>query len=226
VLSGHSYGGLFTTYAFYKKPNLFQAHFITSPSLFWENGKTVKELIKFIEQNPNHKNFIYMNIGNEGNPESESAEGVEMLKGVQMIESALTSLNPPNLRYKFEYFKDEPHQNTPIYGAIGALRGLYPQWSIPYKTSLAGYESVINHFRQLTAQYGYQIEPKGWQMYDEGVAQLIHLNNPSEAVKYFNFNISRDQFSDDSRRHVIDAYIQLEQKDKARQELLEKISTL
>lgn len=243
VLSGHSYGGLFATYAFYKKPNLFQAHFANSPSLFWENGKTVKELIKFVEQNPNHKNFLYMNMGNEGNPESGSPEGVEMLKGVQMIESALTSLNAPNLSFKFEYFSNEPHQTTPIYGAIGALRGLYPQWSIPYKTSMAGYESVMEHFEQLSNKYGYKIEAKGWQIYDEGVAQLTFLNNPSEAIKYFNHNVSRDPLSDGSRKKIVDAYVQLgkvekalehlrvlisrdDLEDKERQTLLEKISTL
>ena len=215
ILSGHSYGGLLVSHSFHKRPNLFQAHFANSPSVFWESEKTVSDLIKFVKTNPMHKNFLYMNIGNEGNPESDSPEGVQMLSGIQKIERELANLNTPNLRYKFEYFREEPHQNTPIYGTIGALRGLYPQWSIPYETSVEGYESVLAHFKKLSTLYGYQIEPKSWQMYDEGIGQLSYLENPAEAIKYFSYNISQEPSEYSSRLHIVDAFVKLGKKQEA-----------
>lgn len=38
ILAGHSLGGLFTTYALVKKPELFSDYFIFSPSLWWDNS--------------------------------------------------------------------------------------------------------------------------------------------------------------------------------------------
>ena len=222
ILSGHSYGGLLVSHSFHKKPDLFQAHFAFSPSVFWNNGQTVSDIIKFIKKNPAHRNFLYMNIGNEGNPESDSPEGKEMLSGVQQIESAFANLNTQSLRFKVEYFPNEPHQNTPIYGVIGALRALYPQWSVPYQTALEGYESVLAHFNELSTLYGYNIEPKEWEMFDEGLGQLHYLQNPAEAIKYFSYNIKQDPTTYRSRVHIIDAYLQLGNKQKA----LEQVNML
>ena len=222
ILLGHSYGGLLVSHSFHKKPDLFQAHFAFSPSLFWNNGETVRDIIKFIKKNPAHRNFLYMNIGNEGNPESDSPEGKEMLSGIRQIESAFEDLNTQSLRFKVEYFPNEPHQNTPIYGVIGALRGLYPQWSIPYKTALEGYESVLAHFNELSTLYGYNIEPKEWEMFDEGLGQLHYLQDPAEAIKYFSYNIKQDPTTYRSRVHIIDAYLQLGNKEKA----LEQVNML
>ena len=138
-----------------------------------------------------------------------------MLEGVQSIENVFASLDTPNLVYRFEYLHQEPHQNTPIYGAIGALRGLYPQWSIPYKSSVEGYQSVLGHFNHLSALYGYNIKPKAWQMYEEGIAQLNFLDNPHEAAKYFNYNIRRAPNDSVSRALLVDTYIKLGNKQEA-----------
>lgn len=219
ILSGHSYGGLLVAQSFYKKPHLFQAHFAHSPSLFWNNSQVPNALIDFIQANPTHKNFLYMNMGNEGNPESESPEGLKMLQGVQSIETVLKKISPDNLDFKFEYFDQEPHQTTQIYGALGALRGLYPKWSVPYKTSLAGFDAFTAHFDYLTKRYGYTIEPKSWQIYDEGVAQLEFLNNPEEAIRYFKYNLERDPSLFEERKFIIDALTRLGQTEDAKSHL-------
>lgn len=209
ILSGHSYGGLLVAHSFHKKPNLFQAHFSSSPSIFWNNGQTATDIVEFIKKNDKHKNYLYMNIGNEGKPESDSPEGVLMLDGIKKIESEFAKIDTPNLRYTFEYLPDQPHQVTQIYGIIGALRGLYPQWEVPYKASVEGYESVLEHFSELSTLYGYKIEPKEWQMFDEGLGQLTFLENPSEAIKYFDYNIKRDPSTYRSRFYIVDALLKL-----------------
>lgn len=229
MIAGHSYGGLFVTHAFSKSPNLFQAHFAFSPSLFWNKSKTSDDLISFITKNPTHKNYLYMNIGNEGDPTQKSPEGLQMQQGIKKIEQRLKSLNTPSLRYKFDYLPNETHQTTPIIGAINSLRDLYPNWPVPYKSSQEGYKSVMQHFSQLTKMYGYAIEPKWWQIYDEGIYQLNKNNNPAEALKYFHYNVERDGEDLSSRRFIVDAYIALDDKEKALlqlETLLEKTTEL
>ena len=43
IISGHSLGGLFSIYAMHSKPELFQAHFAFSPSLWWHKKVIFKE---------------------------------------------------------------------------------------------------------------------------------------------------------------------------------------
>lgn len=217
ILSGHSYGGLFVMHTFHTKPDLFQAHFAYSPSLFWGDNATVKNVISFLKNNKQHRNFLYMNIGNEGNTELWASEGIPeqatksgkaMLEGVLAIEKALQLNRQPNLDYKVETFFDEPHQTTQIYGTVSSLRNLYPQWDVPYKSYLEGFKSVMEHFSWLTEKYGYQIEAKFWQMNDEGEYLLNEKNNPTEAIKYFNFNLQRSPESITTLANLVNAHIE------------------
>ena len=207
ILSGHSFGGLFVMHAFHKQPEIFQAHFAFSPSLFWGDKQTVKSVISFLENHKQHRNFLYMNIGDEGNPEQESEEGMAMLEGVVSIEKELQKNNQPNLDYKVEKFFDEPHQTTQIYGTVSSFRSLYPMWDVPYKCYLDGFVCVLNHFKWLTRKYGYQVDPKDWQINDEGEYQLNEKNNPTEAIKYFNYNLQRNPESISTLANLVDAHI-------------------
>ena len=81
---------------------------------------------------------------------------------------------------------------------------------------------MLAHFNELSTLYGYNIEPKEWEMFDEGLGQLHYLQNPAEAIKYFSYNIKQDPTTYRSRVHIIDAYLQLGNKQKA----LEQVNML
>ena len=48
ALAGHSLGGLFATYAYYAKPELFKGVVALDPSIFWNEGQAVRELSAFL----------------------------------------------------------------------------------------------------------------------------------------------------------------------------------
>lgn len=49
ALFGHSYGGLFTLYAFLTKPNSFNYYFAASPSIWWDDHVILQKLEAFIQ---------------------------------------------------------------------------------------------------------------------------------------------------------------------------------
>lgn len=226
VFSGHSYGGLLITYAFYAKPNLFNAHFAFSPSLFWDDLSVAKSLVSFTNKQQKHHNMLYINIGNEGNPESESAEGKGMLEGVKYIDKGLRQGAPTRLRYKIDYYPEEPHQVTQIIGTYKALRHLYPSWDIPYKAYLSGYEAVAAHFASLSEMYGYTIQAKDWQLSDAANYELGERNNPAEAIKYMQAALAQHPDSIGYKSTLAMAYEKNGELSKALKLLKEIVSTI
>ena len=73
ILSGHSLGGLLTISAIQSRPQLFNAHFAFSPSLFWDDSFTLNKTIEFLQQSKGYRPYLYMNIGSETG-EMRSAE--------------------------------------------------------------------------------------------------------------------------------------------------------
>ncbi|WOI38684.1 alpha/beta hydrolase-fold protein [Alteromonas sp. CI.11.F.A3] len=184
IFSGHSFGGLLVAHAFYSAPDLFDAYFAFSPSLFWDEKLVAKSLVSFTGQQQSNHSVLYLNIGNEGNAEVKSPEGKAMLEGVEFIDTALSQHTPKGLRYKIDYFSQEPHQVTQIIGTYHAFRHLYPSWDVPYEAYLSGYDAVAAHFASLSELYGYHIVAKDWQLSDAALYELHERNNPNEALKY------------------------------------------
>lgn len=184
IFSGHSFGGLLVAHAFYSAPDLFNAYFAFSPSLFWDEKLVAKSLVSFTANQQSNHSVLYVNIGNEGNAEVKSPEGKAMLEGIKFIDNALGQHTPKGLRYKIDYFSQEPHQVTQIIGTYHAFRHLYPLWDVPYEAYLSGYDAVTAHFASLSNMYGYHIVAKDWQLSDAALYELHERNNPNEAIKY------------------------------------------
>ena len=63
LLEGHSFGGLFSTYALMKKPELFDAYIIQSPALWWNKEEMTEKAKVFFKSNTSLDKSIYFGIG-------------------------------------------------------------------------------------------------------------------------------------------------------------------
>jgi predicted alpha/beta superfamily hydrolase len=63
VLSGSSYGGLFTLYALFEKPELFQAYVAISPAVGWDDHYLSKRERNFHKAHPNLDRRVWLSIG-------------------------------------------------------------------------------------------------------------------------------------------------------------------
>jgi hypothetical protein len=103
-ITGHSFGGLFTTYCFINSDGYFTRFGISSPSLWWDSEKLLnKASSQFIENKtwdlPRTKVFI--SVGEK--------EGKSMVPTMVKFSSYLESKNYDNIDLKWKIFYEESH---------------------------------------------------------------------------------------------------------------------
>lgn len=214
IFSGHSFGGLLVMHAFHSRPNLFQAHFAFSPSLYWNNKETAKKTIDFLANTKQFSNYLYLNIGNEGLL-SDNHKGLAMRTAFQEIETNLQKSKPENFLYKIDFFENEKHQTTPVIGQFHAFRHLYEPWYIPLQPLENGLTAVKQYYQMLSDRYGYEIKPYKNIIDEAGYYQLTTKNDTSEAVAFFKDNISNFPTCASCYNSLADAYEKAGEIDKA-----------
>ncbi len=104
MLIGQSLGGLFATEVLLKKPQLFSAYVIVSPSLWWDGGSLLSySTTALAGRKPLPK--VYIAVGKEGlgpgiPPRSMEADVRSLGKRLQSV---------PGLKLKFDYLPAEDH---------------------------------------------------------------------------------------------------------------------
>lgn len=214
ILTGHSFGGLLVMHAFHSRPNLFQAHFAFSPSLYWNNKETAKSTMDFLTRTKQFSNYLYMNIGNEGLL-SDNPRGLAMRSAVQELEAMLQKSKPDNFLYKIDFFENEKHQTTPVIGQFHAFRHLYEPWYIPFEPLKNGLTAVKQYYQMLSDRYGYEIKPYKHIINEAGYYHLTTKNNTNEAIALFKTNISNFPTCANCYDSLADAYEKSGEIDKA-----------
>jgi len=104
LLEGHSFGGLFSTYALMEKPNIFDAFIIQAPALWWNKEEMTAKAKTFFKSNSKLDKAIYFGIGGGDGWGMRQ----ELKRYVQVIEE-----NPQkNLQWKHEEVGDEDHDTS------------------------------------------------------------------------------------------------------------------
>lgn len=188
IISGSSLAGLFVLHSFHTKPDLFQAHFAYSPSLFYNDRQTTKDVVSFLKNTKEHKNYVYINIGDEG-LKSDHPSGIGMRSSVKEIMQALDSTVPKGLIYKVDFFDNEKHITTPVVGNFQALRDLYEPWYVPFEQFSNGLNAIIEYYDMLSNRFNYAIKPLESLIDQAGFYQLRTKDSPDEAIALFKLNI-------------------------------------
>lgn len=104
ALTGHSYGGLFTSWTMLTKPNLFNGYIIVSPSL-WYNDKMMFRIKDSLDQIKNTTK-VYCTVG-----EREANNQWNMPEDLKRFVENLNSRNIRKLNLKMEIGKNETHNS-------------------------------------------------------------------------------------------------------------------
>jgi len=150
MLSGHSFGGLFVTYAMIEKPHLFSAYFAQSPFLDAVRGTPiVTRMEKFLEDYPKYYGFYYMNIGNEPNLEQNFAR----------MKKLFETKAPKSFIWYAERKPLKTHMTTRLVGQYNALERFFVKdWVMSQKTIVSRkYAGVKTHIDDLSKKYGYKV---------------------------------------------------------------------
>jgi len=105
LLEGHSFGGLFSTYALMNKPELFDAFIIQAPALWWNKEEMTAQAKEFFQSDISLDKTVYFGTG--------GAEGWGMRQELARYVDVIKQSTPKNFRWKHEEIPgDEAHDDS------------------------------------------------------------------------------------------------------------------
>lgn len=153
VLWGHSFGGLFSTYALLTRPQAFDAYLAISPSLHWDAQALPKRFERAGSKARTAAYFFLCWGDNEPRIQPASEQLVSVLK----------SHAPAGLRWDRRYYPGEDHRSTPHRSLHDALEAVFAGWALPSRRqnrdvqfSLA---EVDAHYTALSKKFGFTVTP-------------------------------------------------------------------
>lgn len=106
TLVGHSYGGLFASWALQERPDLFNRFLIVSPSLWYADRLIISREQQLRTTRLPRRTRVYLAVGSwEEQPEN----GGHMVTELQRFATQLTDRDDPNLTVLHRVFEDETH---------------------------------------------------------------------------------------------------------------------
>jgi len=151
VLIGHSYGGLFATYALITRPEIFNAYLAISPSLWWDQQSLVKGTQDFLASHKDLRADLFVTLGNEGG---------QMLGGYWRFSAALGEARPPNLRWQLHRWPEETHGSVPLRSTHEGLQAIFDGWYVHDPMALydtVGLAGIEKQYAEVSKRMGYAV---------------------------------------------------------------------
>jgi predicted alpha/beta superfamily hydrolase len=117
ILEGHSFGGLFSTFALMQPSNLFDAFIIQAPALWWNNEQMIKKAKTFFNSNSSLKKTAYFGIGGD--------DGWGMRQELKKYVEVVNANAPDDFRWKYEEVGDEDHDQARLLLNYHGLRFIF-----------------------------------------------------------------------------------------------------
>ncbi len=196
IVSGHSLSALFTLYALQERPELFQAYFAFSPSLWWHEEVIFPEAKAFFASDSDLNKYLYINMGNEGG---------NMLSAYERYAELLNSSERKGFTFDTELDTSESHNTTALAGMSLALQkqlnSLRPTGAIIQE----GIPAVEQYYKDLSAKYAFEAKPEYKAVNHAGYAALNKQDFDS-AIAIFKKNIARFPNKSDAYDSLADGY--------------------
>jgi uncharacterized protein len=120
VLGGSSMGGLFTLYAMFTKPALFNSYISISPAVIWDNGWLFGVEEAFHQQHPEFSASLYMT-----GAEKEFADQPAFLDSLKSFAAVLQKHHYKNFRFEFRVLDDSYHAGSKPEGYTRGLKFVF-----------------------------------------------------------------------------------------------------
>lgn len=116
-IGGYSYGGLFSLYVLFKRPELFTIYYAGSPSIRYDKGVLYTYEKEYAATHNDLNATLFMTAG--------GAEDSVMIANVNLMAAQLVSRNYPGLKVETQIFPDETHMSCVPAAWMRAFRVLY-----------------------------------------------------------------------------------------------------
>lgn len=208
ILTGHSFGGLFSAYTFVNRPEVFQAHIAVSPSLWFDNQGALTRTeagIRKLKSPP----WLFVSWGDNEKLISDTAGP---------LVQHLTAAPVPGLTLEHRYYPGDDHMSTPHKTLYDALSLLYAGWrmelakdSEPVEITL---DEVEAHYAALSKRFGYNVEPAPAAL--GAVAETLLKRKESEqALAVLRRNVRYYPYLPETHQQLAEALEKLDRKEEA-----------
>jgi uncharacterized protein len=172
MLIGHSFGGLAVMQTFTHHTDLFNAYICIDPSMWWDNGKLLKQTQKVLAEKKFEGKSLYLGIANtmeEGvtinNVEQDTSSNSKHIQSILKLQAAFEKNKQNGLKYKGKYYPDDTHSSAPLITEYDGLRFIFDY--LPIKFSMKDYMDSTgamatkyqNHYANLSNKMGYTMKP-------------------------------------------------------------------
>ena len=182
IFAGHSFGGLLAIHALITRPDLSNAYIAVSPSLQWDDGRTLHEAQQFFAKHGEIKKTLFFSLANEADKPNPMGENFEALR------KTLETGAPKGLRWASARYPDEDHRSTVLLAHYAGMRTIFSGWNVVVdaKTGIygGGLTGIEQHYRELSERFGYPIVVPEMTINILGY-QLLSLKRVPEAVAAF-----------------------------------------
>jgi uncharacterized protein len=182
IFVGHSFGALLAVHILITRPDMFQAYIAASPSLWWDNQRTLHQAEDFFAAHAELDKRFFFDLGDEG---------PQMRNPFDALQKTLTDKTPKDFHWKSAVYPDEDHGSSVLRGYYDGLRTVFSDWPMPLDPSgapIGGLQGLETHYRELSARYGYEIRPAEGVMNNLGY-QLLGDKKVAEAILVFKRNV-------------------------------------
>ena len=186
ILVGHSFGGLFTMNALFRRPEIFQAYIAMDPSLWWDDQLLLRRARSRLEKTNDFQGSVYVTIANN-NPATEAWDPEVAANAVRDLVEALKTNSSDSLQIRSRYYDSENHGSVPLMSLYDGLLFIFDG----YKPSPAELEdpALLNaHFAKVSERLGFRVLPpeEFVSTWGEGALYWNHATN--KAIEWFNLN--------------------------------------
>jgi predicted alpha/beta superfamily hydrolase len=150
ILIGHSFGGLFSTYALLASPETFHAYFAISPSLPWDKGEMIEQAKRFFVEQPDCDRFMYLTLADE--------DGL-MLSRFEEFRTVLEKQAPASFEWGSLHLMEEDHGSITLLSVYHGLKTLFSDWHSQAVFAGGDLAEIREYYAELSDKYGYPILP-------------------------------------------------------------------
>ena len=185
IFAGHSLGGLLAIHILITRPDMFNAYIAVSPSLQWDDLRTVRQAKDFFAAHTELDKSLFFSLANEGDTPDPMGDGF------QQFQKILKTRAPKNFRWDSARYHDEDHGSTVLRAHYAGLRTVFADWQFQRDATglpVGGLDGLEKHYRELSERYGYPVPVPESLLNDFGYA-LMGRKKVDEAIAIFRRNV-------------------------------------
>src|ERR1043165_9564222 len=192
IFAGHSLGGLLAIHALIAHPDMFNAYIAVSPSLQWDDQRTLHQAQAFFAKQKELRKTLFFSLGNEGSQPNPAGAGANpMGDAFDQLQKLFTTTTPKGFIVRSARYPDEDHSSTTFLAHYAALRTVFDGWVMPRdpKDGLAtgGLKGVEQHYRELSERFGFPVSAE--QAINQLGYGLLNRKRVDEAIAAFRRNV-------------------------------------